>query len=80
VSHLPLGGRESAAKRRPSVPVREQKPSRGKNSPRRVHLSKRWDTQSVEKAKQAGAPFGGREPSRFGEKPLGFRVLEVARF
>jgi hypothetical protein len=35
--------------------------------------------QSVGKAIQAGALFGGREPSRSGEEPLRFRVLEVVR-
>jgi hypothetical protein len=59
--------------------VRGQGLSRGKNSPRQVHLFKRWETQSVGKAIQAGALFGGREPSRSGEEPLRFRVSSIVR-
>jgi len=32
--------------------------------------------QTAGKARQAGAPFGGREPSRLSGKALGFRLLE----
>jgi hypothetical protein len=33
----------------------------------------------VRKVRQAGARYGGREPSRHEEKPLGFGVVGVER-
>jgi hypothetical protein len=66
VRSLPVGGRGSAAKTFDWLFVRRDGGGRGKNSPRRVHLSKRLRTQTVGKARRAGALYGGRR--RLGER------------
>jgi hypothetical protein len=63
VRNLPVGGRGSAAKTGSWLFVRGGGAGRGKNSPRRVHFSKRLRTQTVGKARRAGALFGGRRRS-----------------
>lgn len=58
--NLPVGGRGSAAKTGGWLFERGGGPGRGKNSPRRVHFFKGLRTQTVGKARRAGALYGGR--------------------
>jgi len=66
VRSLPVGGRGSAAKTSDWLFERGDGGGRGKNSPRRVHFLKRLRTQTVGKARRAGALYGGRR--RLGER------------
>jgi hypothetical protein len=69
MSHLPVGGRESAAKRREKIFVRELETSRRKNNPRQAYLLKGWEIQPMGKARQAGALYEGKTPCSSQENP-----------